>query len=426
MWIRDRILAGLLSTLAATAAVAAAPVPSTDAVTLKLPLKVEALTAPSGTSLPTWDTLELTRKAGGRFDIRLSLSSAAGGDSLTLPDADLSLLIPRVPRLARGSEPLTRLALIQREFNRNEVHNPMPDGRDLSIANNCLERGLWEVKLARSEAGKTVTLYHAWLTFPEDEYARLFREINGDLDWARYSPLLVKYPGVGGFALPLDELRRVRKNGERELAGLDTHGAAALDRLPEQTGKVKHIRTASVETYGDFARDDRQPITFAKFNVPGFYDPNDAMRFDLKWLGSPAKILWRDVESPRAGGTAFHEVEIRYANGYRILAADSELSRVPAREAPPKTESDVLKFVCGIGTPVIHATAAERSIELSTDRPRYLMILDAAGNHVDNHLTGVDGLYAWRDSAGALHLWLVSYERIAFVAHLSARLPEGL
>ena len=128
---------------------------------------------------------------------------------------DLSLLVPRIPALARGNETLTRVALIQREFNRNEVHNPLPDGRDLSIANNCLERGLWEIKLARPEGGKTVTLFHAWFTFPDEEYARLFGQLNAGAAYSKYSSSLAKYPGMGGFGLPLEDLRRVRS--EREL-----------------------------------------------------------------------------------------------------------------------------------------------------------------------------------------------------------------
>ena len=50
------------------------------------------------------------------------------------------------------------------------------------------------------------------------------------------------------------------------------------------------------------------------------------------------------------------------------------------------------------------------------------MLLDAKGTHVDNHFAGVDGVYVWREGGAkeSVHLWLVSYERIAFVAHLSA------
>ncbi len=405
------ILAGLLA-----AAAEGGPAAPPEGAPLRLSLTVEKLTPPAGGTLPTWDTLELSSRGGGLYDVRL----APGADAPQLSAVDLRLLTPRVPRLVRGNDALTRLALIQREFNRNEVHNPLPDGTDFSIANNCLERGLWEVKLARSEGGKTVTLFHAWLTFPKEEYARLFREANAGLDYVPYDRLFANYPGVGRFVLPLDALRKVKS--EVELSGLDTHAAEAPERLTEQRNKVKLLKTPDVGTYGDFARAEKQPITLAKFNTPGIYDQNDAMRFDLTWLGRPEKIFWREVESPRAAGT-FPEVEIRFANGYRILAADAELSRLPARREAPAVEADVLKLVCGIGTPIIHATAAERSAEMTEDRPRYLMLLDAKANHVDNHLTGVDGLYAWRDAEGRLHLWLVSYERIALVAHLSARWP---
>ena len=391
---------------------------SAETAALRLPLKAEKLSAPAGVTLPSYETLELAPRGEGRYDVRLLPGDAAP----QLREADLRLLVPRVPRLARGDEALTRLALIQREFNRNEVHNPLPDGTDFSIANNCLERGLWEVKLARQEAGKTVTFFHAWFTFPKEEYARLFRGAN-EMDYEPFDKLLASYPGVGGFALPLDALRKVKS--EKDLAVPDVHAADPLERLTEQKNKTKLLKT-EVATYGDFTRPDRQPITTAKFNVPGVYDLADAMRFDLTWLARPGRVVWREVASPGVPGT-FPEVEVGFENGYRILIADSKLAALPARSEVPATESDVLKLVCGIGTPIIHATAAERAAEISEDRPRYLMILDARGNHIDNHLTGVDGVYAWRDAGnpGRLHLWLVGYERIALVAHLSARWPAG-
>jgi hypothetical protein len=396
----------------ATLLLAALPLTAATA-TLRLPLKAETLSPPPGATLPSYDTLELTPRGGGRYDVRL----LPGETAPQLHDADLRLLVPRIPRLARGNDALTRLALIQREFNRNEVHNPLPGGLDFSIANNCLERGLWEVKVARSEAGKTVTLFHAWLTLPEEEFARLFREVNG-LDEKAFDRLFASYPGVGGFALPLDALRAVKS--ERALASLETHAGDPLERLTEQRGKTKLLKTEAA-TYGDFARPDRQPITMAKFVAPGRYDQADTMRFDLTWLAHPSRILWREVSSPSVSG-AFPEIEVDYENGYRILIADAKLPGLPVQRDLPDTEADVLKLVCGIGTPIVHAPAAERAAEIAEDRPRYLMILDAKGIHVDNHLTGVDGVYAWRD-ADRLHLWLVSYERIAFVSHLSARWP---
>ncbi len=417
---REVVRPGILFTTMALALSAAAwaEQPKAEGI-LRLPLTVEKLAPPTGATLPSWDTLELVPAGPGRYDVRL----LPGENAPRLADADLSLLVPRAPRIAAGNDALTRLALIQREYNRNEVHNPLPDGSDLSIANNCLERGLWEVKVARTNEGKTVTLFHAWFTFPAPEYARLFRVANGGLEYASFDRLFASYPGLGGLALPLDALRRVIS--ERDLAGLQTHSSEPLDRLTEQTGKVKLLRTNGIETYAGFTRPDKQPIALAKFDAPGKYDSAETMRFDLSWLAHPASIVWRQVQSPRVPGT-FPEIEVRFENGYRILAADADLSRLVARPQSPRTEADVLRLVCGIGTPVIHATASERAAELSQDRPRYLMILDAEGRHVDNHTTGVDGLYAWRGAGDQLHLWLLSYERIAFVAHLSARWPGGV
>jgi len=121
-------------------------------------------------------------------------------------------------------------------------------------------------------------------------------------------------------------------------------------------------------------------------------------------------------------------MELAFENGTRILAADSRLAELPARTTAPEREYDVLKLVCGIGTPTIHASADERRKEMVEDRPRYLMILDAKDNHLDNHFAGVDGMYVWREAAkpgeqGRLHIWLVSYERIALVAHVSGACP---
>ena len=43
---------------------------------------------------------------------------------------------------------------------------------------------------------------------------------------------------------------------------------------------------------------------------------------------------------------------------------------VLAGREPPAAERDVLKLVCGIGTPVIHAKAEERKAEMAEDLMR--------------------------------------------------------
>lgn len=397
--------------LAAIFAVALPAAVSADTATIAAPLKSEKLAAVDG--VRAFDRIELSRKSASAYTVAL----LPADPSLALPDVDLRLLMPRVPVAARGNADLTKIALIQREFNRNEVHNDLPGGLDFSIANNCLRQGLWEVKLAARRDGKTVPLYHGWFDFPASEYARLFEEVNGT-PYAPAQPLLAQYPQLTGLPVPLEKLRKVES--ETVLPPLDLHAGDPVQRLPEQTGKVKLLLTPGIASYGDFALASHQPVVTAKFSEPGFYNPDDPMKFDLAWLAHPVRAVARRV-SPLAGGAPFVEIEIAFENGNRILFADRRIAELPTRADAPVAENDVLKIVSGIGTPTIHANAADRAAELAEDRPRYLFLLDAKGALLDNHFGGMDGIYLWRDAGkpGSLHVWLCGYERIAFAAHFS-------
>ncbi len=99
----------------------------------------------------------------------------------------------------------------------------------------------------------------------------------------------------------------------------------------------------------------------------------------------------------------------------------------PARSARPADEADFLHLTFGIETPEIYASADERLRELGPERPAYLFLLDAKGDLVDNHHAGLDRIYLWREAGSPerLHLYLVSYERIALVGHLSFAWPEA-
>lgn len=50
-----------------------------------------------------------------------------------------------------------------------------------------------------------------------------------------------------------------------------------------------------------------------------------------------------------------------------------------------------------------------------------MFLLGPDGQNIDNHKAGIDRVFAWQEAgdAGRLHLYLVGYERIAVVGHLS-------
>jgi len=350
-------------------------------------------------------SLELARGAGG-YTLKLV------GSELALTDVDLSLFVPRVPAYARAHDDLVRFTLMQREFNRNEIKfGAVGDIADFKIANNCLKTGLWEIMLDQKVENGSAMVFHGWFAFPRDEYERTFAALNAR-PFAESSKLMAEYPSIDGLAAPLEVLRKV--TAERKVA-LTNQASEAPIRFGEQKRKAKLLLNTNIATYADYSAKANQPIKTASFSEPGYYDPEQPVEFDLTWLASPTKAVRRDVTVAGAPAT---EVEIAFANGYRLVVADRDLASLPEREAAPDNDKDTLRLTFGIGTPDIYATLAERAAEQKEERPNWLMLLGADGKHVDNHTRGVDRVFCWREKGGRLHLYLIGYERIMSVGHL--------
>jgi hypothetical protein len=369
-------------------------------------------------------TVRLERLDDGRHAVRLRGETAGDTPSPGLDAIDLRPFIPRVPALAAGNAVLSRVALIQHELNRNQTtyDDPNVDAR-MWVANNCLKQGLWEVGLEEpADDGMTAT-FHAWFEFPKAEYARLFAEVN-DMPYAEAEALLVDYADLDDLELPLGDLRTVLH--EEPLAPFKAHLDDEVERLPEQDKKALLVFNEGIRTYRDWSDPGQQPIRTAKFDEPGFYNSEDAMEFDLRWLAEPEGITWRRVESPRVDPELW-ELEVTYGNGHRLIVGDVAMAELPARSDAPQAESDTLRLTFGVSTPEIYARPEERADELPAPRPNYLLLLDAEGRHIDNHHAGMDRAYLWREQGDPdrLHLWLVGFERIMLLSHLTMPWPGG-
>ncbi len=368
--------------------------------TLKLPLRQDLT------------TLRIELLENGRY----TLSLQGGAASLTLSEIDLGLLLPRVPAYARGNEDLLRFALLQREFNRNEVKfGPVGEVADFKLANNCLRTSLWEIMLDVPVEKGNAMAFHGWFDFPADEHARLFEQLN-QKTFAECERLIAQYPVIDGMAAPLDKLRKV--GSERKLP-VTSFPAETPIRFGEQKRKAKLILTSGIETYADFTDPAKQPFQTASFSEPGFYDPNKPVSFDLAWLAKPQTAVRREVT---VAGQPATEIELVFANGRRMLIGDRDLAKLPPLAQAPENDKDVLRLTFGIGTPDIYATLAERAAEQTGERPNWLFLLGPDGKHVDNHQAGVDRVFCWNEQGRTLHLYLVGYERIAVVSHLAVPL----
>jgi hypothetical protein len=360
------------------------------------------------------NSADLSLKDDGRFDLVLG----TGDKTVELRGADLSLLVPHLPPYVGKDPNLVAYAALQREFNRNEVRfGSVPGADEFKLANNCLKQGLWEVMLdTKTEKGPAM-FFHGWFPFPQDAYASLFERVNG-VPHSSCEQVMAEYPKIDGMPAPLELLRAV----EGKDVSLTVQGFLdePVIRFGEQKRKQKLILNEGLATYGDFAHPAKQPIRTAAFVEPGRYDRSQPVSFDLRWLASPKEAVRRRAKMVH-GGSAVDEIEIRFANGHRLIVADRDLAALPPRRAAPDADRDLLRLTFGIGTPDIYASLDDRTKEIADARPNYVFLLGRDGANVDNHKAGVDRVFVWQEagSPGRLHLYLVGYERIAVVSHLS-------
>ena len=356
----------------------------------------------------------LALKEDGKFDLELG----TGDGAVVLRGADLTLLVPRLPAYVGKDPNLVAYAALQREFNRNEVKfGSVAGADDFRLANNCLKTGLWEVMLDKKTDKGTAMFFHGWFPFPTDGYSVVFEKVNG-VPYEGCRKVMESYPTIDGMPAPLAALRSV----DSETKGLVP--VALLDepvaRFGEQKRKLKLLVTEKLETYADFCDAKKQPIQTASFIEPGLYDKQQPVSFDLRWLASPKEAVRRKSKTV-VGGTPVDEIEVLFANGNRLVVADRDLATMAPLAAAPDQDKDLLRLTFGIGTPDIYAAVADRSKEVAEGRPNWVFLLDKDGKNVDNHKAGIDRVFVWREEGAApkLHLYLVGYERIAVVGHLT-------
>ena len=166
--------------------------------------------------------LRLVRKAPGRFDFNFE-STNRNVARVSFKDIDVTLFTPRAPEWARRDAGLTRIALVDREWNRQQVAFPARsphlevsggDGVErqrlfsAELANNCLNAGLWEVLLFVEENGQKALYYQGWFTFPRGHYAEMF-EANNAAPYRSWWRQMEHWVDPAGTPVNVDRLRAV-------------------------------------------------------------------------------------------------------------------------------------------------------------------------------------------------------------------------
>lgn len=350
--------------------------------------------------------------------------------TIELLDVDLAHFVATVPPWVKSDPDLTKVGLIDREWNRQQVSfqrgsitvrvHQDGDGfeqRALSrvdLARNCLNAGLWEILLFTVEDGEERVYEHTWFTFPLGLYKQLFEQVNGLSYWV-YWWSLEHWVDPSGTPIRLDGLRTV----EREWT---VSASAHWDESPawqgEQRLKLKNVLAPPIYTYRDWYA---QPVQFASFIPPGRYSVSHPRDTKLQYLAEFTGAKVRRVQTPAESGSLY-EIELAFRDGRtqestRLIFGGLDWRSLPAASVDQYIQG--WQVPMGIGNPSFFESYEELLADPPVRRPFYGFHLDAKDRWIDHHAIGVDGpLLHWdADDPSTLHLYLLSYERHALLNH---------
>lgn len=372
--------------------------------------------------------LHMRRRANGHFDFEWSRPD---GGLVALRDIDLLAFMPAVPPHLRAHDYLAYLAIINQEWNRQQVRFSRPNrhlevGKKgfaaqrlvrVDLARNCLNAGLWELFLyerAPDAKGGGQVYTHAWFDFPRELYAELFTRKSG-LPYARYAKPLENWVDPPSKVVPLDRLRRV----VREVSvNVRDEREAYYPLLGERDKKRKNIITPTEpKRIADFLTDEAR---FATFTPPGIYTRADPRKTELGRFGKLTHAWLRRTVATGGERDERSELELRFDDGKRktrLVIGGFELARLPKltlQEHPRGWQMPM-----GIANQTFYASYAATLALPSARNPYIGLLLDGQGRFLDSHRVGIDGPLLYRDAADPtqLHLWILSFERHALVGH---------
>jgi hypothetical protein len=371
--------------------------------------------------------LTLLQKDSTHFDFVFEAKDAHIA-KVIFKNVDVAAMTPTLPAWSNDDEGLRRIALTDRQWNRQQVQfdpaspNIEITGGDgfekanmmsVELAKNCLNAGLWEVLLFVKEGGVKKLYYQGWFTFPLGHYRRIFEERTG-LSYLKNWYYLEHWVDPAGAYMPMEKLRRVLSEK------VVTANFDAADRIMssgEQARKRRTVLTPNLVKWADFY--DGSEVQYATFIKPGRYSTQHARHTEYWRMQKLEKAVLREV-APAAGGT-MQELELIYSDTAgrptRFVVSGFDINTLPKLATQDYSKGFYMPM--GIGVPPFFQRYDDLQKQPPQKSPYFSIMMDGDAKWIDHHKVGVDGpvLHLDEKIPGLLHVYLLSYERHSLVAH---------
>ncbi|MCR9191693.1 MAG: hypothetical protein NXI01_03445 [Gammaproteobacteria bacterium] len=383
-------------------------------------------------------TLILEKKDGSHFNL-VFLPSNPDSATIVFKNIDVGLMTPSLPAWIKQDPNLTRISLTDRQWNRQQVsfekNSPWievigGDGFEKNhlyqadLAKNCLNAGLWEILLYNKENDKKTLFYQGWFTFPLGYYKEIF-EHNTGLHYLNNWFYLEHWFDPENTVVNLDELRKITRFYP-VILHYNFNEPAIADG--EQVNKHKNIISKSdIKLFRDYYN---PAVSFATFLPPGIYRKDHPWKNEYWRIKHPISAVINDIRSAGSHDQHLQEIVLIYANNGKkrsfFYISGLDLKKLPHLE--PQNYAAGQLHLMGIGTAPLKESYEHLMKNPPEKSPFFSVFLDEKHKWINHHDLAIDGSILFLDNKkkNKLHIYLVSYERHAVVAHYWIELPKPI
>ena len=376
-------------------------------------------------------------KTLGNFDV-IIYPKNGNSDTLLIPNVCLDEWIPTVPKYLRGDNILADIAIFNQQFNRVQVRFVKDKGEIIikgnnlegqkitrvDLAKNCLKMPLWELlAYSKNQQGKDIVLYHGWFNFPGDLHTELLiRKGWTPEQTPEITAKLISWMQPAKEVLNLDNLRKLEKGSDISvLVENYNRDTFPMPEFSERKKKFKNILYPKSVRMSDYLSDSTK---FASFVPAGIYSTVQPMSTQL---GRFANIISQArvsvIESKNPKKSVRPEIELTFWDKSnrktRLIVGGFDVNKI--KKLSVANANDGMQMPMGIANHTFNQSYKDLvNPENSADsNPCFAMLLDDQGHWLNSHEIGVDGVLFHFDETNErkLHIWLLSFERHAFVGH---------
>ena len=299
--------------------------------------------------------------------------------------------------------------------------NPKVRPLRMSMINNCLHPGLWEIS-ARDAVGE---MYHGWVSLPEDEYFSILKAQNNIANPIKELQDFFKQENWDNIPLELDRFRTLNASLFKTKAQIAVEkklgGYSSQDSRRKIQRGFSHIfrqeDTLNAAHLGDLQENDE--FQLHSFIPPGIYDHQSRFRipYDPNW----EKVEVNEVLPKTSYGHDYSEFKeqgfLEFTLQHKTQNQALIVGNIPVKLLVFSNDYVIPSF--GVGVLSSSELVERRHFRLKSGPPPHYayLIKDADSNPkvLNNHSLGYEQIYIRpfkREDKIWIRFTVVSYERI--------------